>query len=146
MDPICVRKFLSFLFINRQTLAQTIFLTLAPLDEAHPLQIYVKCLNGKCITIKVDSFDNCVGFVEDAMEAVINMSKFDTNHTADVRWRRRSHSSGEEVNDFSGGGEIEVGNYERSLENNMVKLPWGRSLSTVITVSLVGEHLRTPLI
>ena len=80
------------------------------------------------------------------MEAVINISKFDTNHTADVRWRRRSHSSGEEVNDFSGGGEIEVGNYERSLENNMVELPWGRSLSTVITVSLVGEHLRTPLI
>ena len=94
----------------------------------------------------MDSFENCVGFVEDAIEAVINISKFDTNHTADVRWRRSSHSSGEEVNDLSGGGEIEVGNYERSLENNMVELPWGRSLSTVITVSLVGEHLRTPLI
>ena len=71
MDPICVRKFLSFLFINRQTLAQTIFLTLAPLDEAHPLKIFFKCSNGKCITIKVDSFDNSVGFVEDAIEAVV---------------------------------------------------------------------------
>ena len=67
-------------------------------------------------------------------------------YTADVRWRRRSHSSGEEVNKFSGGGEIEVGNYERSLENDLVELPWDRSSSTVITVSLVGAHLRTPLI
>ena len=80
----------------------------------------------------MDSFDNCVGFVEDAIEAVINISKFDTNHTADVRWRRRSHSSGEGVNKFSGGGEIEVGNYERSLENDLVELPKDHSLLTVI--------------
>ena len=51
----------------------TILLTLAPLDDEHPLQIFVKCLNGKCITINVASFDNRVCFIKDALEAVINI-------------------------------------------------------------------------